>query len=77
MDILFECLFIGLVCSLCCHLTYNILEKKKKDKYKKNIIICFLFGCVLHYLIKDNNLTEMYCRKICYGNRCITVCKIT
>ena len=74
MNILIECLLIGLITVICCDLVYKILDKKKTKIYKQNLLFSFILGFLLHYLIKDNNLTEIYCKKVCYGDKCITVC---
>jgi hypothetical protein len=85
----FECFIIGIVSVICCILSHNIIHSKKnnfKSKYFKkclndknfqhNIILCFLLGALVHFLIKQSNLTNMYCRKICYDDKCWLVCDI-
>ena len=80
MNILNECLIIGLICVICCHYLYQILadknNKTKKKSYKQSLILCFVFGCLLHYMIKDNNIEDLYCKKICYNNECFMVCPL-
>jgi len=40
------------------------------------IIMSFIFGALIHYIIKQSHLTELYCRKVCYDNKCFMVCEI-
>ena len=77
MDTLNECLIIGLICMFCCHYLYQILNKKNKNKknyYRQSLILCFIFGYLLHYMIKENNIENLYCKKVCYGDECFMVC---
>jgi hypothetical protein len=79
MDTLNECLIIGLICMICCHYLFVILNNKnskKKNYYRQCLILCFLFGCLLHYIIKENNIDDLYCRKVCYNDECFMVCPI-
>jgi hypothetical protein len=73
MEILIECFLIGLISIICCQITYFIAKKNKKY-YKQDLILCFLFGFLLHYLIRSNNITDLYCKKVCYGDKCIMIC---
>ncbi len=79
MNILNECLIIGLICVICCHYLYQILadkNNKTKKSYKQSLILCFVFGCLLHYMIKENNIEGLYCKKVCYNNECFMVCPL-
>ncbi len=78
MDTLNECLIIGLICMGCCHYLYRIINNKdiKKNYYKQSLILSFLFGYLLHYLIKENNIEGLYCHKVCYNDECFMVCPI-
>lgn len=78
MNIYLECLIIGLISAICCIISYNIIyrDDKKKLKYNKsNIILCFIIGFLIHYIIRKNKLTELYCKKVCYGDKCFMSCK--
>jgi hypothetical protein len=84
INIIIECILIGILSALSCIISYNIIykthNKDKKKKYiipNKNIIMmCFILGATIHYLIKKNNITDLYCKKICYGDECFMVCPI-
>ena len=80
MNIYLECLLIGLISTICCHLSYHLINDKNKkinkSLYTNNIILCFIIGALLHYLIKKNNICDMYCRKVCYNDECFMVCPI-
>ena len=95
MDTLNECLIIGLMCMICCHYLYTIINNKNnkdnkdnkdnkgdknnkvnKNYYRQSLILCFLFRYLLHYIIKDNNIDNLYCKKVCYNNECFMVCPI-
>lgn len=81
INIIIECILIGILSALCCLISYNIIYKtNNKKKYiipKINIIImCFILGASIHYLIKKNNITDLYCKKVCYGDECFMVCPI-
>jgi hypothetical protein len=87
MRIEIECSIIGLISALCCMISYKIVYGSTKSKYSKknifhysklrnNIIMCFLMGASIHYIIRKNNLTNMYCKKVCYDDQCFMVCPI-
>jgi hypothetical protein len=54
----------------------NIFFFLKYQNLRNNIIFCFLLGAIIHYIIKKNDLTNMYCKKVCYDNQCFMVCPI-
>ncbi len=87
MNIIIECLIIGFISAICCIISYKIIYKTHnlnsknnllltQPEMRNNIIICFIIGSILHYIIKSNNLTDMYCKKVCYDDQCFLVCKI-
>jgi len=61
---------------------YNLLDINeymifiKLSESRNNIIACFFLGALVHYIIKQGHLTEMYCRKVCYDDKCFMVCDI-
>ena len=78
MNIYLECLIIGLISAICCIISYNIIyrdDKKKLTYNKANIILCFIVGFLIHFIIRKNKLTELYCKKVCYGDKCFMSCK--
>lgn len=77
MNIYLECLIIGLISIICNYISYKIIyNNEKKQKYNINFgILFFILGFLLHYIIKKNRLTEFYCKKICYGDKCFLSCK--
>jgi len=89
MRVEIECLLIGLISALCCMVSYKIvygsIKSKKSDKnnfylnnqnLRNNIIFSFLIGAFVHYIVKKSNLTDMYCKKVCYDDQCFMVCPI-
>jgi hypothetical protein len=48
----------------------------EQPEIRNNIIMCFVIGSFIHYIIKSNNITDMYCKKVCYDDKCFLVCKI-
>ena len=78
MNLLLECLIIGIISAISCKISYNIIYKhKKKSKYyKSNIILCFICGCLIHFFIKKNKIDDLYCKKVCYNDDCYMICKI-
>jgi hypothetical protein len=84
MRLIIECLIVGLITSICYILSYNLIynlnnstsSNFKYKSIKNKIIICFFCGAIMHYIIKINNLTDIYCRKLCYDNQCFMVCTI-
>jgi len=81
--IIIECLIIGLISAICCIISYNVInpdEKKtnyfKNPKTRNNIIMCFFMGMIVHYIIKESGITNFYCKKVCYGDKCFMVCPI-
>lgn len=87
-QIIFQCFIIGIISVICCILSHSIIYSKQyfKLKYLKkcfndknlqyNIILCFFLGALVHFLVKQSNLTNMYCKKICYDDKCWLVCDI-
>ena len=80
---IFECIFIGIISVICCIFSYKIIytdkelerhKKINKNIYMNSIIISFIFGVIVHYIIKSNNLDNIYCKKICYNDKCFLVC---
>jgi magnesium-transporting ATPase (P-type) len=43
---------------------------------RNNILMSFVFGALVHYIIKQSHLTELYCKKVCYDDKCFIVCNI-
>lgn len=92
MYIYIECLIMGIItciaCMISCKLIYydnklmndfsfkNLLINKKYKKVRIIMITSFFIGALVHYLIRKMNLTDMYCKKVCYGNKCYMVCPI-
>jgi len=82
MDLRIECILIGLITVVCYIICYNItldnksIKDKKNKQYYFNIIMSFIIGYFIHYLYKKNNINEMYCKKICYGDECFMVCQL-
>ena len=90
MRVEIECLIIGSLSALCCMISYKIVYSSTKSKYsntnlfqlmkcskiRNNIIMCFIFGSLIHYIVKISNLSNMYCKKVCYDNQCFMVCPI-
>lgn len=48
----------------------------KMRESRNNIIMCFILGALVHYIVKQSHLTELYCSKVCYDDKCFMVCKI-
>jgi hypothetical protein len=48
----------------------------KDQTIRNNIIGSFCIGALIHYLISKSNLTNMYCKKVCYDDKCFMVCPI-
>lgn len=48
----------------------------KMRESRNNIIMCFILGALVHYIVKQSHLTELYCRKVCYDDKCFMVCNI-
>lgn len=91
MNIHLECILMGLFSASICVISYITLfndnengNKKYKTVYdlfndnemRYNMVIYFIFGYIIHYLIKKNNLTDMYCTKVCYDDKCFMVCPV-
>jgi hypothetical protein len=75
MNTLYECFLVGFICMIIYNYMYiRINKKNKRNRYCS--LLCFLFGFLLHYLIKNNNLTDLYCKKVCYNDECFMVCKV-
>ena len=70
---------------------YNKINKSRQTKiidlrlYNKflndrtirnNIIMSFIMGALLHYLISKSDLNNMYCKKVCYDDKCFIVCPV-
>jgi len=77
-----ECLIIGLISIICCHFLYHYIYTKQKNKktnnkyYKHYLLLSFLFGYLLHYIMKNNNIEDIYCKKVCYGDECFLICPV-
>lgn len=76
-----ECIIIGIISVLCCIISMQIIQRKNKKKNNsKNIInymiISFIIGVFIHYIIKKIDLPNMYCKKVCYDDQCYYVCPI-
>ncbi len=74
-----ECVFIGILSVLCCIIALRIIDDKTKnktdDKKKKQyMILSFVIGSVIHYIVKKTDLPSIYCKKVCYGPQCFYVC---
>ena len=85
MDLKIECILMGLLAIVCSIIYNNIDSDKQSSKNKKssknnqyyfNIIISFIIGFLIHYLYTKNNINEMYCKKVCYGDECFMVCSL-
>jgi hypothetical protein len=77
MDTLNECLVIGLICMVLYHFVIKLIKKdKKKLNYRQNLILSFIFGYILHYMIKSYRLDDIYCKKVCYNDECFMICPI-
>ena len=48
----------------------------KMRESRNNILMCFILGALVHYIVKQSHLTEMYCRKVCYDDKCFMVCNL-
>lgn len=84
MHIIIECLIVGLISSICYILSYNLIynlndstsSNYKYKSIKNKIIICFILCTIMHYIIKINNISDIYCKKLCYDDKCFMVCSI-
>jgi hypothetical protein len=91
MRIELECVFVGLIAALCCVVSYKIIHSSNLIKNKKrksllaflntstvrnNILMCFVLGALIHYVIRESNITDMYCKKVCYDDQCFMVCPV-
>jgi hypothetical protein len=87
MNIHLECILMGLFSASICVISYVTLFNENKkyktvydlfndDEMRYNMVIYFIFGYLVHYLIKKNRLTDMYCTKVCYDDQCFMVCKV-
>jgi len=87
MDLKIECILMGLIAVVCCIIYNNTIYNKpytkdtilfyvKEKQYICNIIASFMIGFLIHYLYKKNNISEMYCKKVCYGDECFMVCQL-
>jgi len=89
MHIELECMIVGLISALCCIISYKIIYSSHLVNEKQsllsllntttvinNIFVCFILGALIHYFIKKSNITEMYCKKVCYDDKCFMVCPI-
>jgi hypothetical protein len=87
MKTIIEYLIIGLVSSICCILSHSVIYSNHKKNYsyvdylkysktRNNIIMCFFVGVLIHYIIKTSDITSMYCKKVCYDDKCFIVCPI-
>lgn len=39
-----------------------------------NMVIVFAMSIVIYHVIKKNDVPNMYCRKLCYDDKCFMVC---
>ena len=73
-----ECILMGIVSVICYIISYKIIYNKKLNirnkEVKNNIMLCFVMGILIHYIIKKTNLTDLYCKKICYDGECFMIC---
>ncbi len=90
MRVEIECLLIGLISAICCMISYKIVYGSIKSKYsnknnyfylnyphlRNNVIFSFFIGALVHYIVKKSNLTDSYCKKVCYDDQCFMVCPI-
>jgi hypothetical protein len=89
MKLIIECLIIGTISAICYTLSYKITNINNDDdiynlksyirylnniNIRNNIILCFIMGALIHYIIKKSNLTSLYCKKVCYDDVCLIVC---
>lgn len=60
------------------HLTefkdYKIFFQMRESR--NNLIMAFLFGALIHYIVEQSKLTDMYCKKVCYDDKCFMVCEL-
>jgi prolipoprotein diacylglyceryltransferase len=84
MHIYLEYGIIAIVTAIASYIAYKVIYNDDKQKETKQdhtkilviIIISSIIGVIGHLIIKKTNIDEMYCRKVCYGNKCMLVCKI-
>ena len=79
MHLYLQSFIIGLISALACHfIQIKLLHIKKKHNtaYKMNILISFICGALIHHIVIKSNLESLYCRKICYDDKCIIVCNM-
>lgn len=78
MHILIECSIIGVISAISSMISYKIIynNTKKHPHIFNKIILGFIIGFVIHYIVKKSDLTNMYCKKICYDDKCFMVCPI-
>ncbi len=76
MDTLSECLLVGLISAILYYYVGRLVKRGKKNINKFNLVISFIFGFMLHYLIIVYRLNDLYCKKVCYNEECFMVCRI-
>lgn len=80
MHILVECSIIGIISAISSMISYKIIYNNTKEKERppifNKIILSFIIGFVIHYIVKKSDLTNIYCKKICYNDECFMVCPI-
>ena len=55
---------------------YDYIVFLKMRESRNNIMMCFILGALIHYIVKQSHLTELYCKKVCYDEKCFMVCNI-
>lgn len=78
MHILVECSIIGIISAISGMISYKIIYNNTKERPPifNKILLSFVIGFMIHYIIKKSNLTNMYCKKVCYDDKCFMVCPI-
>ena len=76
-----ECIFIGIISVLCCIISMKIIQIKNKknnssSKVRNYMILSFLGGFFIHYIVKKVDLPNIYCKKVCYDDKCFYVCPV-
>jgi uncharacterized membrane protein YjjP (DUF1212 family) len=76
MDTLSECLLVGIISAILYYYMTRLNNKKYKNKFNFNLVISFVFGFMLHYIIRVYRLNDLYCKKVCYNDECFMICRI-
>ena len=75
MHQLIECSIIGIIATIIYVVSLKLIDKQKPIN-KMWMIISFICGATLHYIINKTRMTDIYCHKICYGDNCLYVCHV-